>query len=131
MCVGIGSTKTKTKFANHLVKKNPCFDGVCDLDALSPTQQDEWMMRIEVGEVRGVGRHISKKLAAMGIETVQDLKTANPELIRGVFSVVFQKTVQELQGCSCLPLEMMVRAKQQIMSSRSFGKPVHELSELK
>jgi DNA polymerase V len=29
--VGIGSTKTLAKLANHIAKKNSCFDGVCDL----------------------------------------------------------------------------------------------------
>ena len=58
------------------------------------------------------------------------LKSADAELIRRTFSVVLQKTVQELKGTSCLPLEMMAPAKQQIMSSRSFGQSVYDLDEL-
>lgn len=84
----------------------------------------------EVGEVWGVGRRISKRLEAMGIRTVYDLKRAEPEHIRRAFSVVLQKTVEELNGTSCLPLELMAPAKQQIMSSRSFGQPVYGLDEL-
>lgn len=130
VCVGMADTKTLAKFANHLAKKNPCFDGVCDLAALSGAELDDWMARNAVGEVWGVGRRISKRLESLGVRTVLDLKRADPEQIRRAFSVVLQKTVQELNGCSCLPLELMAPAKQQIMSSRSFGQPVDTLEGL-
>ncbi|MFP5484162.1 MAG: Y-family DNA polymerase, partial [Gammaproteobacteria bacterium] len=130
VCVGIGPTKTLAKFANHLAKKNASFQGVCDITALSQTEQNQWMAGNEVGEVWSVGRRISKRLGAMGIHTVLDLQRADPEHIRRAFSVVLQKTVEELNGSSCLPLELMAPAKQQIMSSRSFGQPVYDLEEL-
>ena len=41
-----------------------------------------------------------------------------------------ERTVLELRGTSCLDLEQVAPAKQQIMSSRSFGQPVHTLEEL-
>jgi len=130
VCVGIGPTKTLAKFANHLAKKNTCFQGVCDFTVLSQNDQDHWMASNEVGEVWGVGRRISKRLGTMGINTVLDLKRSDPEHIRRAFNVVLQKTVEELNGTSCLPLELMAPAKQQIMSSRSFGQPVYDLDEL-
>jgi DNA polymerase V len=130
VCVGIGPTKTLAKFANHLAKKNAFFQGVCDYTVLTQAQQDQWMSSYEVSEVWGVGRRISKRLGTMGIHTVLDLKHADPEHIRRAFSVVLQKTVEELNGTSCLPLELMAPAKQQIMSSRSFGQPVYDLDEL-
>lgn len=130
VCVGIASTKTLTKFANHLAKKHPGFEGVCDWAALSSGEQDAWMAEYEVNEVWGVGRRIAKRLEAMNIRTVQDLRHADSELIRRRFSVVLQKTVQELNGVSCLPLDLMAQDKQQILSSRSFGKPVFALEEL-
>lgn len=130
VCVGIGPTKTLAKFANHLAKKNASFQGVCDITVLSQAEQDRWMASNEVGEVWGVGRRISKRLGTMGINTVLDLKRADPEPIRRAFNVVLQKTVEELNGTSCLPLELMAPAKQQIMSSRSFGQSVYDLDEL-
>lgn len=130
VCVGIGATKTLAKFANHLAKKNACFQGVCDFTVLTQADQERWMAGNEVGEVWGVGRRISKRLSIMGINTVLDLKRSEPEHIRRAFNVVLQKTVEELNGTSCLPLELMAPAKQQIMSSRSFGQPVYDLEEL-
>lgn len=130
VCVGIARTKTLAKLANHLAKKHACFEGVCDFDALTPAEQHEWMARHEVGEVWGVGRRIGQQLQAMGIRTVLDLKHADEELIRRTFSVVMQRTVQELRGLSCLALEQVTSARQQIMSSRSFGRPVYTLEDL-
>ena len=51
--------------------------------------------------------------------------------MRSLFSVVLERTVRELRGVSCLDLEDLVPAKQQIMSSRSFGQLVYDLEDLK
>jgi len=59
VCVGVAPTKTLAKFANHLAKKNGCFQGVCDITVLSQAELDQWMASNDVGEVWGVGRRIS------------------------------------------------------------------------
>ncbi|SFU50803.1 impB/mucB/samB family protein [Methylobacterium sp. UNCCL125] len=50
-CVGIGPTKTLAKLANHVAKKVPELEGVCDLT--DPVQYAHWMARIEPGEIWG------------------------------------------------------------------------------
>lgn len=82
--------------------------------------------RIEVGEVWGVGRRIQARLAQLGVTTVQQLREADPDLIRARFSVVLERTVRELRGVSCLELEEVAPDKQQIMCSRSFGQYLYE-----
>jgi DNA polymerase V len=89
------------------------------------------MSQLEVGEVWGVGRRIAKRLNAMGVETVLDLRHASLKEIRAQFGVVMERTCNELRGISCLDLEDVAPAKQQIMSSRSFGSPVVTLDELR
>ncbi len=132
VCVGIGPTKTLAKLANHCAKKNLAgASGVCDFTVMDERELAALFARISVAEVWGVGRKNSARLEEMRILTVQDLRSANPETIRARFSVVLERTVRELRGTSCLALEEMVPAKQQIMSSRSFGQYVHELPELK
>lgn len=131
VCVGVGPTKTLAKFANHLAKKNPLFDGVCDLHALSRPERLAWMHGVEVGEVWGVGPRITKRLGAMGITSVLDLRNASPKEMRAHFGVVMERTCNELRGISCLELEDIARPKKQIMSSRSFGAPVETLAELR
>jgi len=130
VCVGFGPSKTLAKLANHMAKKNPEFDGVCDLHAMSRAERRQWMARIEVSEVWGVGRRINARLAAMGIQTVLDLRNTSPKAIRAQFGVVMERTCEELRGVPCLELEEIAPPKQQIMSSRSFGKPVECIEEL-
>ncbi|MBU0593861.1 MAG: DUF4113 domain-containing protein [Gammaproteobacteria bacterium] len=67
----------------------------------------------------------------MQIHSVLALKQADPALIRRRFSVVTERTVMELRGVSCLALEEIAPAKQQIMCSCSFGSPVMHLDELR
>ena len=130
-CVGIGASKTQAKLANHCAKKGLAGkEGVCNLLALSASEQDDLLGRIEVGEVWGVGRKIDARLQEMGISSVRDLRDADPVMIRSRFSVVLERTVRELNGVSCLSLEEIAPDKQQIMCSRSFGEPVYELDDL-
>ncbi|NWG38503.1 MAG: Y-family DNA polymerase [Hydrogenophilaceae bacterium] len=131
VCVGIGSTKTLAKLANHCAKKNLAgLDGVCNLDLLDEQAQDELFARIPVGEVWGVGRKLSEKLAARNIATVRDLRDADARTLRETFSVMLERTVMELRGISCMELEEMAPAKKQIVSSRAFGTYIHTLREL-
>ena len=130
VCVGIGSTKTLSKLANHCAKKQPHFKGVCNLNAMSETERDDLLSQIEVGEIWGVGRQLAPKLQALGFKTVLDLKRANPERLRQQFSVVMEKTIRELNGTVCIELEEVSPPKKQIISSRSFGHPVNDHNSL-
>ena len=130
VCVGIGSTKTLAKLANHCAKKQSQFNGVCNLNQLSSNEVNQLLSNIAVGEVWGVGRKLAPKLNAMGINTVLDLKQADSERLRQQFSVVMQKTIQELNGTICIEMEDIAPAKKQILSSRSFGIPVRDYASL-
>ena len=131
VCVGIAPTKTLAKLANHCAKKGLAgVDGVCDFTTLNSGALSHLFARIDVGEVWGVGRQIKARLAAMGIQTVRQLRDADAETIRARFSVVLERTVCELRGESCLDLQEVVPDKQQIMSSRSFGTLVYERADL-
>jgi DNA polymerase V len=131
VCVGIGPTKTLAKLANHIAKKHPRSQGVFNYNDLTPAQQDKVLGQIGVGEVWGVGRKISGRLAEHGIHTVQDLRTAHTATLRAEFGVVIEKTQRELQGTACIDLQEIAPDKKQIVSSRSFGQSVHEVAVLK
>jgi len=131
VCVGIGTTKTLAKLANHCAKKALAGqDGVCDFTVMSERDLSELFGKIEVGEVWGVGRKITARLEEMHIRTVRDLRDADAETLRSRFSVVLERTIQELRGVSCLDMEELAPANKQIMSSRSFGQYVYELPAL-
>ncbi|WP_424196615.1 Y-family DNA polymerase (plasmid) [Ampullimonas aquatilis] len=131
VCVGFGSSKTLAKFANFLAKKNPEFDGVCDLTGMSAGEQRYWMAKTEVGEIWGIGRRLAKRLNEMQIHSVLDLTQACPKRLRERFGVVMERTIAELNGESALALEDVAPTKKQIMNSRSFGELVTEPSVLR
>ena len=124
VCVGIGPTKTLAKFANRIAKQNPHMGGVCNLDTLAPAVIDTIMSRVPVTGLWGVGPRNGVRLNALGIHTVADLRAADPGLIRAKFSVVLQRTVLELNGTACIPMESESADKQQVLFSRSFATPV-------
>ena len=130
VCVGFAATKTLAKLANHIAKKNAQFDGVCDFNAFTSHQQDEWLGSLAVGEVWGIGRQLAPRLQKIGIETVLDLKRADSATLNAKFSVVMEQIIRELNGTMCIELEQMAAPKKQIISSRSFGIPVTDIGSL-
>ena len=130
VCVGIGASKTLAKLANHLAKKHPQFIGVCDISSMPKEALYQWMAETAVGEVWGIGGKTAKKLKELKISSIFDLVQASPQAMRQQFGVVIERICYELRGVSCLQLEEVAPAKQQIISSRSFGKPVSSMEEL-
>ena len=128
--VGFGTTKTLAKLANHIAKKRPGWNGVCDLAVLAPDDQRLLFQDIASREVWGVGRRLAERLLQQGIRSVEDLRQADPAGIRRRYNVVLERTVRELQGTACLDLEAVRAPRQQIVASRSFGAPVYRPDEL-
>jgi DNA polymerase V len=130
VCVGIGATKTLAKLANAVAKKQPGWDGVCDLGVLPEPELVALFERLPVQEVWGIGRRLGADLEEQGIKTVADLRAAQGSAIRQRYSVVVERTVRELRGESCLSFEDVPAARQQIQAARSFGGPVLDLESL-
>ena len=130
VCVGIAQSKTLAKLANHVAKKQPVFNSVCDFNAIPENQLDALLATLPVNEVWGVGRRSTVRLLEMGINTVLDLKRTPPKRIRNEFSVVLERTVEELNGVACFELDDVMPDKQQIICSRSFGSLVSNLPDL-
>ena len=122
--VGMGPTKTLAKSAQWASKEWPQFRGVLALTPDNPKRTATLLENQPVEEIWGVGRRIGKRLNLMGIENALQLARAHPALIRKNFSVVLERTVRELNGESCIPLEEFAPAKQQIVCSRSFGERI-------
>ncbi|GAA0238050.1 translesion error-prone DNA polymerase V subunit UmuC [Castellaniella daejeonensis] len=129
-CVGIGATKTLAKLANHLAKSLPRLQGVCDLSGLNHAGLLRAIRHVPVGDVWGVGRRLAPSLEASGIRTAADLARADRHELRRRYSIVLAKTARELCGEPAIGWEDAPSPKQQIMSTRSFGRPVRDLTEL-
>lgn len=126
--IGIANTKTLAKIANHIAKKSDKSLGVLDLT--NPDYIDKALHISPVQEVWGVGSQFSKMLLAQGIKTALDLKNADDNWVLKKMHIVGMRTVEELRGISCLPLEMVAPDKKGILTSRSFGNPMTEFSDI-
>lgn len=124
--VGFAPTKTLAKIANHIGKKS--LSGVFVM-----REQDipDILSRLPVSEVWGVGRRLAPKLMASGIRTAWQLAMADQVRLRQRFNVSLAKTALELRGESVIGHEDAETLSQSITCSRSFGRPVIDLEELK
>lgn len=131
VCVGVSSTKTLAKFANHVAKKNPNLAGVCVEELMEPSVLARIKSLVPVTDVWGVGSKTGSKLAGMGIQSIAELTAADPQAIRKRFSVVLQRTVLELNGIRCIgPVEER-SDKGQVMFTRSFSHPVRSREQMR
>lgn len=130
ICVGMGSTKTLAKLANHCAKKQSHFNGVCDFTSMSQTEVDSVMKELPVSKVWGIGNKLEAKLNKLGVHDVLRLKRADPKRIRDEFGVLLERTIKELNGESWLELDETLPEAKQVMSSRSFGERVTSLQDL-
>jgi DNA polymerase V len=132
-CVGIALTKTLAKLANHLAKKDPAHGGVLVLD--SPERRQWALAQVAVADVWGIGRRHAPKLQALGLYTAADLAAASEAWARRYLGgVVGVRLVRELQGHPCHQFsssEDGSTVRQSIAHTRSFGRPLTELADLR
>lgn len=124
--IGIAPTRTLAKVAGHFAKKQTD-NGVFDLR--DKKTQDRILSTFPVEEIWGVGRKLSASLKSQGITTAKALRDTDMGFLRQKYGVIMTRICHELQGVSCLALDAG-HPRQQIMSSRSFGRSVTALDEL-
>ena len=126
--IGVGSTKTLSKVANHLAKKEPEFEGVCILKDIKKI--NEVLKEIEINDVWGIGKKLSKFLNNQSIETAKQFINLDRGWVRKNMGVVGEKTQMELKGISCLNLELLPSKRKSCCVSRSFSQPIENINEL-
>ncbi len=137
-CVGIGSTKTLAKLANHVAKTaerkpgiySSKFARICNLTELDSPALKHVLMQTPVSEVWGIGARLSAQLESAGINNAAELSQVNPAIARNKWSVTVERTIRELGGTSCIELQDAPTQKQQISTTRTFGAPVSDLNGL-
>jgi len=123
--VGISNTKTLSKVANHIAKKNKA--GVIFLKE----NIDNILKDFDIADVWGVGRQLSKLYIKNGIDNAYKLKNISNTWVKKSTNVLGAKTVMELRGISCIDLETEETRRKSCCVSRSFGKKVESLDKLK
>jgi DNA polymerase V len=122
--VGIANTKTLSKVANHIAKKNKT--GVIYLNE----NIDNYLKKFHISDIWGVGKQLSKLYIKNGIDTAYKLKNISNTWVKKSTNVLGAKTVMELRGITCINLETQETKRKSCCVSRSFGKKVESLEKL-
>lgn len=126
----VGETKVLAKIASYLAKQAPEKTGGV-LNLVGSPHRELALARTPVSEVWGVGPASVRKLHAVGIRTALDLKNADDRWVRKHLTVVGLRIVHELRGINCLPLDLVPPRRRCITYSRSFGRTVETLTEVR
>lgn len=127
--IGIAPTKTLAKLASRIGKKDPASRGVFDL--VDRGRVDGVLEATDAGDVWGVGHQYRQLLRRNGILTARQLRDAPDKWVRRNMTIMGLRTVWELRGVPCIPFDELPAPKKGIVSSRSFGRPVESIDELR
>lgn len=126
--IGLAPTKALAKVANKIAKKyHERTNSVYSID--TEEKRIKALKWTKIEDVWGIGRRISKKLQAIGINNAYEFTLLPDEYVRTEFSVVGLRLKNELCGISVLSLEE-VADKKNIACTRSFAKPLTDLKEM-
>jgi len=125
--IGIAKTKTLSKVANHIAKKKQSgvtsFIGIDNIDPL--------LEKVDINDVWGVGRQLTKFYNKNGIYNAKQLKNKSNTWIKKNSNVLGSRTAMELRGISCIDLEKTKSKRKSCIVSRSFGQRIEKYQELK
>jgi DNA polymerase V len=125
--IGIAKTKTLSKVANHIAKKKQSgvtnFIGVKNIDPI--------LEKVDVNDVWGVGKQLTKFYHKNGIYNAKQLKNKSNTWIKKNSNVLGSRTAMELRGISCIDIEKTKSKRKSCVVSRSFGQRIEKYQELK
>lgn len=130
--VGIAETKVLSKIANQYAKKVETCYGVFCLPF--GNERDAILEKVDTQDIWGIGRKLSLRLKRNGIDNAREFRDADPVKVRYhplKMGIVGARMVWELRGCPCLDYELVVPNKKEVACTRSFGKPITNLKEMK
>jgi DNA polymerase V len=122
--VGLGPTKTLCKIAADRAKKQPELAGAQHLDPRSATRSHETALALTqtpIQDIWGVGWRLTPKLRTEGVLTAADLAAMRPQYAQKLMGIHGRHMVYELNGTSCLPLQLRSKPQHMIARGRQFG----------
>ncbi len=125
--IGIAKTKTLSKVANHIAKKKK--SGVTSLIGIENI--DPILEKVDINDVWGVGRQLTKFYHKNGIYNAKQLKNKSNTWIKKNSNVLGSRTAMELRGVPCIDLETTQTKRKSCVVSRSFGQRIEKYQELK
>lgn len=129
--IGVASTKTLAKAANHLAKKNKAASQ-CVYILADALQEQRALQQLRVSSLWGVGRAYAQKLENLGIVSAWDLRNMSEEwAYRHLGGVVGARLIRELRGQPSIDMRDPLESKKMIATTRMFGDPVNNISDIK
>lgn len=128
VCVGMATTKTLAKIANRFAKKNLECTGTFVID--TEDKRLTALRQTEIADVWGVGYRYAALLRSKGVNTAYDFTLLPSEWVLKEMTIVGYRTQKELLGLPCIELEQFPPKKQNICTSRSFGKMQIDYSDI-
>lgn len=125
--IGIASTKTLAKVANHFAKKYPGYKGVCRI--VTEEQRVKALKLTPIGDVWGIGRRVAPRLLAMGLTTAFDYVSMPQNWVYKNLGLGGLRVWNELNGKVSVE-EERDEARQSICTSRSFAETITDIQEL-
>lgn len=125
--IGIASTKTLAKVANHFAKKYPGYKGVCRI--VTDEQRVKALKLTPIGDVWGIGRRVAPRLLAMGLTTAYDYVSMPQDWVYKNLGLGGLRVWNELNGKESVE-EERDEARQSICTSRSFAETITDIQEL-
>ena len=125
--IGIASTKTLAKVANHFAKKYPGYKGVCRI--ATEEQRVKALKLTPIGDVWGIGRRVTPRLLAMGLTTAFDYVSMPQDWVYKNLGLGGLRVWNELNGKESVE-EERDEARQSICTSRSFAETITDIQEL-
>ena len=127
--VGVGKTKTLAKVALHHAKTSAKTRGVLDLT--DSKHLAAALERLPVAEVWNIGPARAEFLQRNGVANALELSEAPERWIRQHLTVVGLRTVQELRGVVCYPINPEPPQRKQATCSRAFGVATDSLADVR
>ena len=125
--IGIASTKTLAKVANHFAKKYPGYKGVCRI--VTEEQRVKALKLTPIGDVWGIGRRVAPRLLSMGLTTAYDYVSMPQDWVYKNLGLGGLRVWNELNGKESVE-EERDEARQSICTSRSFAETITDIQEL-
>lgn len=126
--LGVAATHTLAKVASRFAKRYPAYKSVCLID--SDVKRRRALELTPLGDVWGMGRRLTSRLANYGITRAIDLADRSEDDVRKMLELPGVRTWMELNGHDAVVPENVKTEHHSLCTSRSFASDLTERSDL-
>lgn len=127
--IGVGETRTLSKIATHIAKKEYAEKG--NTYVLHDKEDIIYRLKkIPVDDIWGIGRKIGKVLYEYNINTAYDFTQLPQHWIKSRFSITGERTWLELRGVDCAISHSVDEVRQSVTVSLTFGNTITDFIPL-